>query len=31
VKDKIYAFIFNQSGAMVGIGIQGNKITKIKK
>ena len=31
VQDKIYAFIFNQSGAMVGIGIQGNKITKIKK
>jgi len=31
VKDKIYAFIFNQSGAMAALGIQGNKITKIKK
>ena len=31
VKDKIYAFIFDQTGAMAGIGIQGNKITKIKK
>ncbi len=31
VKDKIYAFIFDQKGAMAGIGIQGNKITKIKK
>jgi lipid-binding SYLF domain-containing protein len=31
VKDKIYAFIFDQKGAMAGLGIQGNKITKIKK
>ena len=31
VRDKIYAFIFNQSGAMAALGIQGNKITKIKK
>ena len=31
VKDKIYAFIFDQKGAMAAIGIQGNKITKIKK
>jgi lipid-binding SYLF domain-containing protein len=31
VKDKIYAFIFDQKGAMYALGIQGNKITKIKK
>jgi lipid-binding SYLF domain-containing protein len=30
-KDKIYAFIFNQEGLMAGLGLQGNKITKIKK
>jgi lipid-binding SYLF domain-containing protein len=30
-KDKIYAFIFDQKGAMASLGIQGNKITKIKK
>jgi lipid-binding SYLF domain-containing protein len=30
-KDKIYAFIFDQKGAMYALGIQGNKITKIKK
>jgi lipid-binding SYLF domain-containing protein len=30
-KDKIYAFIFDQQGAMAALGIQGNKITKIKK
>lgn len=28
-KDDIYAFIFGQKGLMAGIGIQGNKITKI--
>jgi lipid-binding SYLF domain-containing protein len=28
-KDDIYAFIFGQSGLMAGIGIQGNKISKI--
>jgi lipid-binding SYLF domain-containing protein len=28
-KDDIYAFIFGQSGLMAGLGIQGNKITKI--
>jgi lipid-binding SYLF domain-containing protein len=28
-KDDIYAFIFGQKGLMVGLGIQGNKITKI--
>lgn len=27
----IYAFIFSQKGLMAGIGIQGNKITKINK
>ena len=27
----IYAFIFNQQGAMAGLGIQGNKITRIDK
>lgn len=31
VKDKVYAFIFDQKGAMAALGIQGNKITKIKK
>jgi hypothetical protein len=30
-KDKIYAFIFDQKCAMAALGIQGNKITKIKK
>jgi lipid-binding SYLF domain-containing protein len=28
-KDDVYAFIFGQKGLMAGIGIQGNKITKI--
>ena len=27
----IYAFIFNQKGLMAGLGIQGNKITKLDK
>ena len=31
MKDTIYAFIFDQAGAMYVLGIQGNKITKIKK
>lgn len=31
VKDRIYAFIFDQKGAMASLGIQGNKITKINK
>ncbi len=31
IQDDIYAFIFNQKGLMAGIGIQGNKITKINK
>ena len=28
-KDDIYAFVFGQKGLMAGIGIQGNKISKI--
>ena len=31
LQDDIYAFIFSQSGLMAGLGIQGNKITKLKK
>ena len=27
----VYAFIFSQKGLMAGLGIQGNKITKVKK
>jgi lipid-binding SYLF domain-containing protein len=27
----VYAFIFSQQGLMAGVGLQGNKITKIKK
>jgi len=30
-QDDIYAFITEQKGAMAGIGIQGNKITKLGK
>jgi len=30
-KDDIYAFIFGQKGLMGGLGLQGTKITKIKK
>jgi lipid-binding SYLF domain-containing protein len=29
MKDDIYAFIFGQNGLMAGLGVQGNKITKI--
>ncbi len=29
--DDVYAFIFSQKGLMAGIGIQGNKITKLNK
>ena len=29
MKDDIYAFIFGQKGLMAGLGIQGNKISKI--
>ena len=28
-KDDIYAFVFGQKGLMAGLGVQGNKITKI--
>ena len=28
-KDDIYAFIYGQQGLMAGLGVQGNKITKI--
>ncbi len=31
MQDDIYAFIFGQKGLMAGIGIQGNKITKLNK
>jgi lipid-binding SYLF domain-containing protein len=31
MQDDIYAFIFGQKGLMAGIGIQGNKISKINK
>jgi len=30
-KDDVYAFIFGQKGLMGGLGLQGTKITKIKK
>jgi lipid-binding SYLF domain-containing protein len=30
VKDDIYAFIFGQKGLMGGLGVQGNKITRLK-
>ncbi len=29
-KDDIYAFIFGQKGLMAGLGLQGNKITRLK-
>ena len=31
LKSDVYAFIFDQKGLMAGLGIQGSKITKIKK
>ncbi len=31
ITQDVYAFIFDQKGLMAGIGIQGSKITKIKK
>jgi hypothetical protein len=31
IKENIYAFIFDQKGAMAALGIQGNKISKIDK
>ncbi len=30
-RDDVYAFIFNQTGLMAGLGLQGSKITKIEK
>ena len=30
LKDDIYAFVFGQKGLMAGLGIQGNKITRIQ-
>ena len=30
LKDDIYAFVFNQKGLMAGLGLQGNKITRVK-
>ena len=29
-KDDVYAFIFGQKGLMAGLGVQGNKITRLK-
>ena len=31
INSDIYAFIFNQKGLMAGLGIQGNKLTRIEK
>ena len=31
LQDDVYAFIFSQKGLMAGLGIQGNKITKLDK
>jgi lipid-binding SYLF domain-containing protein len=30
-KDDIYAFVFSQKGLMAGVGLQGNKITRLKE
>ncbi len=30
-KSNVYAFFFDQKGLMAGLGLQGTKITKIKK
>jgi lipid-binding SYLF domain-containing protein len=30
MKDDIYAFIFGQKGLMAGLGVQGNKISRIR-
>ena len=29
-KDDIYAFVFGQKGLMAGLGLQGNKVTRLK-
>ena len=31
MKDDIYAFVFGQKGLMAGLGLQGNKVTKINR
>jgi len=31
LKDDVYAFIFDQKGLMAGLGLQGSKITRIKR
>ena len=31
MQDDVYAFIFSQKGLTAGLGIQGNKITKLDK
>ena len=31
LKSDVYAFIFNQKGLMAGLGIQGSKITRVRK
>jgi lipid-binding SYLF domain-containing protein len=31
LKSDVYAFIFDQKGLMAGIGLQGSKITRIRK
>ena len=31
LQDDVYAFIFSQKGLMAGLGIQGNKISKLDK
>jgi lipid-binding SYLF domain-containing protein len=31
VTEDVYAFVFGQQGLMAGVGIQGNKITKLNK
>jgi lipid-binding SYLF domain-containing protein len=31
VVEDIYAFVFSQKGLMAGVGLQGNKITKLDK
>jgi lipid-binding SYLF domain-containing protein len=31
LKSDVYAFIFDQKGLMAGIGLQGSKITKIRR
>lgn len=31
MKDDVYAFVFGQKGLMAGVGLQGNKITRLNK